>query len=421
MSCYVSVLATGSELLDGRVIDTNSNFVARELAELGLTLRRVLVVDDNLGEIVTGLQALSAVSDIVITSGGLGPTTDDLTRAAVAAFAGVSVVESTEARAQVEGFFKKRGREADGINLRQALLPEGAAIIINELGSAPGFMLQRPNEGVVSALSGVPAEFKQMFRSSVWPLIKARCGSVPTIQRACFKVFGLPESTIGQRIEALRLPIDVAVSYRAAFPEVQVVLKSQRPDLALFSEQVRRAITPACIFSEQMGESFLESLQHLLEKNGVTISTAESCTGGMLAELLTRTPGASKVYRGSIVAYNEEIKQEMLGVPSEVLQEHGAVSAETVRIMAQSVRERFRTGIGVAVSGVAGPTVGGDAMPVGTFFVGLSTPLGSTEVRCLYVNEREKVRVYASYVALDLIRRHLRGDAAPGTYPIKSA
>lgn len=421
MSCYVSVLATGSELLDGRVLDTNSNFVARELAELGLTLRRVLVVDDNLGEIVTGLQALSAVSDIVITSGGLGPTTDDLTRVAVAAFAGVSVVESTEARAQVEGFFKKRGREADGINLRQALLPEGAAIIINELGSAPGFMLQRPNEGVVSALSGVPAEFKQMFRSSVWPLIKARCGSVPTIQRACFKVFGLPESTIGQRIEALRLPIDVAVSYRAAFPEVQVVLKSQRPDLALFSEQVRRAITPACIFSEQMGESFLESLQHLLEKNGVTISTAESCTGGMLAELLTRTPGASKVYRGSIVAYNEDIKQEMLGVPAEVLQEHGAVSAETVRIMAQSVRERFKTEIGVAVSGVAGPTGGCEAMPVGTFFVGLSTHQGSTEVRCLYVNEREKVRVYASHVALDLIRRHLRGDAAPGTYPIKSS
>jgi nicotinamide-nucleotide amidase len=418
MSFSVSVLATGSELLDGRVVDTNSNFVARELSELGLKLRRVLTVDDDMNELVGGLSRLSEVSSIIITSGGLGPTSDDLTRDAVASFAGVGLFECPVALKHVEEFFAKRGRALDETNRRQAVMPVGSRIITNERGSAPGFITQGENGAIVCSLSGVPREFQQMFRSSVLPLIKQQCGDVPLIHRATFKLLGVPESSLAKVIEALKLPEDVVVSYRAASPEVHLVLKSARADLAEFADQARAALGRGNAYTEDPEILFVGALQSALELKQLTIATAESCSGGMAAELLTRTPGSSRVFRGSVVAYHNDIKEQQLGVLASTLAQHGAVSAETVREMAQGVRDLLKSDIGVAISGVAGPDGGSDAKPVGTFFVGVLSPHGSFEQRCLYSNERQNVRVYASYVALDLVRRHVLGLPLPAGYPI---
>ncbi len=418
MSFSVSILATGSELLDGRVVDTNSSFVARELSELGLKLRRVLTVDDDLGELNAGLTALSEVSDIIITSGGLGPTSDDLTRDAVAAFCGVGLFECPMALKHVEEFFAKRGRVLDETNRRQAVMPIGSRTIHNERGSAPGFICQAEGGKLVCSLSGVPREFQQMFLSTVLPLIKQQCGDVPLVRRATFKLLGVPESSLAKVVEGLALPEDVVVSYRAAFPEVHLVLKSARGDLAALADLARQALGSGNVYSEDPAASFVGALQAALESKGLTIATAESCTGGMAAELLTRTPGSSRVFRGSVVAYHNDIKERQLGVPAQVLATHGAVSAETVRAMAHGVRQLLGSDIGVAISGVAGPDGGSDAKPVGTFFVGVSSAQASFELGCLYANERQNVRVYASNVALDAVRRHVLGLPQASGYPI---
>ncbi|MEN9846790.1 MAG: hypothetical protein RIS36_1937 [Pseudomonadota bacterium] len=415
----VSILATGSELLDGRVVDTNSNFVAKELSERGLKLKRVLVVDDDMSELVQGLRDLSTVSDFIITSGGLGPTSDDLTRDMVAAFFGVGLVEHPDAVAHLESFFAKRGRVLDSQNRRQTLLPVGSTMVPNPNGTAPGFAMMRDGGPTVVSLSGVPREFKPMFLDTVVPMIEASCGGVEPIQRATIKTFGLPESTVGRLIEALKLPKEIVVSYRAAFPEVHVVLKAPKSfALAPYVVSVQDALQRDAIFTEDPAESFITSLQKLLLSKGLTVATAESCTGGMVSEILTRTPDSSAVFQGGVVAYSNEIKERIVGVSHETLERTGAVSAETVRELAKNVRERFKTSYGIAISGVAGPGGGTEAKPVGTFFVGISSVARSFEMKCLYVSERQNVRSYASYVALDLVRRAILGLPVPEAYPI---
>ena len=415
----VSILATGSELLDGRVVDTNSNFVAKELAERGLKLKRVLVVDDDMSELVQGVGELSTVSDFIITSGGLGPTSDDLTRDMVAAFFGVGLAENPDALAHLESFFAKRGRVLDSQNRKQALLPVGASMVPNINGTAPGFAMTKDGGPTVVSLSGVPREFKPMFLDTVLPMIEASGGGIEPIQRATMKTFGLPESTVGRLIEALKLPKQIVVSYRAAFPEVHLVLKAPKSfDLAPYVASARDALQHDTIFSEDPAETFLTSLQKLLLSKGLTVATAESCTGGMVSELLTRTPGSSAVFQGGVVAYSNEIKERVVGVSRETLDTTGAVSAETVRELAKNVRERFKTSIGVSISGVAGPDGGTEAKPVGTFFVGISSEARSFEIKCLYVSERQNVRSYASYVALDLVRRAVLRLQVPEAYPI---
>lgn len=427
MSFSVSILATGSELLDGRVVDTNSNIVARALSDLGLKLKRVLVVDDDLGELVSGLRALSTVSDIIITSGGLGPTSDDLTRDMVAQFFGVGVAELPQARAHLEQFYRKRSRTLDSTNLKQALLPVGSTMIPNENGTAPGFTLTGcgagPHPVTVCSLSGVPREFVSMFTNTVLPLIRSRSGDIEPIQRRTFKVFGVPESVVGKLVEGCNFPPQVTVSYRAAFPEVHVVLKAPAPyNLNGPGAQVRTALNKGTIYTEDAAQSFIERVHQSLVSNNATVATAESCTGGLVASYLTETPGASSVFIGGVVSYDNRIKQQLLRVPQATLDTHGAVSAETVRVMAAQVRAMMDSTYGIAVSGVAGPDGGSADKPVGTVWLALAGPAGlAVERKILFINDRRSIRTYATYVALDLLRRHLEGLEISDTYPILAA
>jgi len=427
MSFSVSILATGSELLDGRVVDTNSNVVARALSELGLKLKRVLVVDDDLGELVSGLHALSAVSDIIISSGGLGPTSDDLTRDMVAQFFGVGVVEYPEARAHLEQFYRKRSRTLDPANLKQALLPVGSTMIPNDNGTAPGFTLTGRGAGqhpvTVCSLSGVPREFVSMFTNTVLSLIRSRAGDVEPIQRRTFKVFGAPESVVGKLVEGCNLPPQVTVSYRAAFPEVHVVLKAPAQcDLNGPSAQVRTVLNKGTIYTEDATQSFIERVHQSLVAKNATVATAESCTGGLVASYLTETPGASSVFIGGVVSYDNRIKQQLLHVPQATLDTHGAVSAESVTVMAAQVRAMMGTTYGIAVSGVAGPDGGSADKPVGTVWLALAGPAGlAVERKILFINDRRSIRTYATYVALDLLRRHVEGLEISDTYPILAA
>jgi len=420
MTFSVSILATGSELLDGRVLDTNSHFVARELSERGLKLKRVLCVDDDIDELLAGLRQLTEVSQLVITSGGLGPTSDDLTRDLLAAAAGVSLVEFPNARAHLESFYRARGRVVDSTNLRQALLPEGAEMIPNPIGTAPGFIV-RVGTSIVCSLSGVPREFQRMFNETVLPLVVSKAGLTETIQRRSFKVFGLPESLVGAKVEDLALSKEVTVSYRAAFPEVHVTLKCSGATRLLdeAAAAVRGVFAPhGFIFTEDPKITLLQSVHALLLANGLTVATAESCTGGMVGQFLTQQPGSSGYFRGGVLAYSDEVKRRELGVPETLISSHGAVSAEVVAVMAEAARSKFKTDYALAVSGVAGPDGGSDAKPVGTVYLGVASSAGVLTRLCFYASERENVRRYSSLAVLDMLRRSILGAALPDGYPV---
>jgi nicotinamide-nucleotide amidase len=383
----------------------------------------VLLVDDDMDELLEGLRTLSTVSQVVITSGGLGPTSDDLTRDLVAQFFGVGVIEYPAARKHLEEYYLKRGRPLDDSNLKQALLPEGSTMIPNEIGTAPGFIMtgrgSGPHPVTVCSLSGVPREFYKMFFDTVFPLIKKNAGATTPILRRAFRTFGVPESVAGKLVHASGLPKEVTVSYRAAFPEVHVVLKApEGVDLNEPANRVRAALNRGVIYTEDAEQTLVQKVQALLSAQSATVATAESCTGGMVATQLTETPGSSEVFKGSVVAYDNAVKISALHVPTQILEAHGAVSAETVRVMAAQVRKAMNTTYGIATSGVAGPGGGSAEKPVGMFYIGVSGPERSFELQCTFGSERRSVRTYATYVALDLLRRTLEGLEIPDTYPV---
>lgn len=419
MTYRVSVLATGSEILDGRVVDTNSNLVARELASLGLSLSRIMTVTDDTNELLEALAQLSAVSDCIITSGGLGPTTDDLTREVVATFCKVSLKEHPDARRNLEAFFERRKRAIDKQNYIQALIPEGAGVIENEHGTAPGFISNSQSGTSICSLSGVPREFEQMFRSSVLPHITQHAGSTTRIQTKVLKTFGLPESIVGSRVRTIAQNKDVLVSYRAAFREVHVTLKAPASlDLTQSLRDVAAVIESEYIYATKESDTLPLIVQRLLESKNETVATAESCTGGLLSGYLTEIPGASHTFRGGVVSYSNSAKEDLLQVPNKILLEHGAVSAETVQAMSESVRELLGATYGIAISGVAGPDGGTDSKPVGTVFMALAGPNETVVRQCYYPNTREIIRKYASFVALDMLRRTLLTLPIPDTYPV---
>jgi nicotinamide-nucleotide amidase len=445
----VSVLATGSEILDGRVLDTNSNFVARTLSSHGIKLKRVLVVDDDMSELLAGLYELAEVSDLIITSGGLGPTSDDLTRELVAKFFNVTVHEFPAAREHLERFYAKRSRPLDQNNLRQALLPKGSEMIPNQSGTAPGFILKgtpskplaRSESGAASvtvcSLSGVPKEFKAMFNESVLPLIRELSGAKEALKRHTFKIFGVAESVCGRAIEALKLGDEVTISYRATFPEVHIVLKGgAETDLTPAIERVRGVFEPhGVIYTEAPEVSFVESVHHALKERGLTVACAESCTGGLVSSYLTEVAGASEIFAGGVVAYSNRVKRDVLGVSEATLKEYGAVSQEVVREMSRNVRRVIHgSSYGVGISGVAGPGGGSADKPVGSVWIsvagGKAEPGApkdgewawgsdwSLERGILQVNDRRSVQVYAAYVALDIIRRLSIGARVPEMWPV---
>lgn len=419
MTYRVSVLATGSELLDGRVVDTNSNFVAKELSSLGLTLSRILTVTDDRNELLEALSQLSAISDCIITSGGLGPTTDDLTREVVATFCNVPLEENAEARKNIEAFFQRRNRTVDESNAVQACIPKGGSVIWNEHGTAPGFIATSATGVKICALSGVPREFTAMFKGSVHPLILEQSKDATRMHSSVFKTFGLPESIVGTRIRHAIQSEQISISYRAAFREVHVTLKApETVDLTESSETVRQAIGAEFIYSINQDETLPLVVQQLLRAHNASVATAESCTGGLLAGYLTEDAGASDIYPGGVISYSNDIKESTLSVPSETLKRFGAVSAETVRSMAESVRTRMNATYGLSVSGIAGPSGGSEEKPVGTVFLGLAGPNETIVRSCFYPNTRDLVRRYAAFVALDMLRRTLLSVTIPNSYPI---
>jgi competence/damage-inducible protein CinA-like protein len=415
-----AIVAVGSEMLGTRRLDTNSLKIAAALERHGVELARKSVVGDLEADLEAELRGLLAGFELIVVTGGLGPTADDVTRAATAAALGqrpVRVVE--ELVAEIAERFRRMGLEMPVVNRRQAEVIAGAEVLPNARGTAPGMRLEE-GRATLFLFPGVPAELEGMIATYLEPWLAVRSGGASR-EMAVLKVAGLPESTLEERIAPAYAEFGreaITVLAKASDIEVQTWAvgepEERRRRLAAVTARLRELIGPA-VYAEREAE-LEEVVGELLRARGATVVTAESCTGGLVAERLTRVPGSSDYFLGGVVSYSNDLKTALLGVAADLLAAHGAVSEPVARAMAEGARQRLGSDFAIAVTGVAGPGGGTPEKPVGTVHLAVAGP-GDGEVqhrRVAYPGDRQRIRWLASQVALEMLRRRLLAAGAPG-------
>jgi nicotinamide-nucleotide amidase len=416
MKC--EIVSVGSELTSGQSLDTNSQWLSRKLAEVGIGVGWHTTVADDLADNVEAIRVATRRAGLVLLTGGLGPTQDDLTREALAAAAGVGLVFHPESFERIRGMFARRGRAMPERNRVQALLPEGAEPIPNDWGTAPGVWM-KVGECRVAAMPGVPSEMFQMFEHHVRPrLLALGLGGGVLVQRKV-NAFGAGESAVEEKLADL--------TRRGHVPEVGITVSDATIALRILAraanvEEARAQIAPVeRTIRERLGdlvfgvedEDLQDAVLALLAKERVTLAAAEGVTGGQVAERLAGVPGASAWFRGGVVAYDNALKVEWLGVPQDLLDEKGAVSAEVAEAMAVGCRMRLRADLAVSTVGVAGPDDLGPERPVGLVYVGLAWEGGAGAVSFSWVGTRAEVQRRTAKLALNRVRLHLLRGAAP--------
>jgi nicotinamide-nucleotide amidase len=415
-----AVLTIGTEITQGELIDTNSAWLAGRLTALGFEVQEIDTVDDHRGRIIETLRRLAARAPVVIVTGGLGPTTDDLTAECAADAAGVGLVRDQGALETLQRRFQALGRPMSASNAKQADVPEGAEVLPNPVGSAPGFKVVL--EGAQCFfLPGVPQEMQAIFEDLVVPRI-GPLASANTYQ-IVLRTYGLPESVVGERLAGLEPQCPgLTLGYRASYPEVEVKVRVQAEDRArarVAAERIAaeaRARLGEHVYGEE-DDTFAAAVGRALRSHGYTLAVAESCTGGLLGALLTAVPGSSDYLLLDAVTYSNASKTRVLGVPNELLIAHGAVSAECVASMAEGVRRLADADVAVAVSGIAGPGGGSSEKPVGLVYFALATAAGTTVVQRRFPGDRDRVQRGAAFFALSLVRDACRGPLPASATP----
>ncbi|GGK64830.1 competence/damage-inducible protein A [Rufibacter glacialis] len=407
------IMTIGDELLYGQVIDTNSAWLGQELGKIGIRVKQITSISDNPDAICEALTQAMARAQVVLVTGGLGPTKDDLTKHTLTRYFKSELQLHQPSLEDVENIFRKYNRPMLEVNRQQAFLPACCTPVRNILGTAPGMLFQEQGTLVVS-MPGVPFEMKRMMTDTVLPYLQQHF-QLPQIIHKVVQTIGQGESFLAERIAAWEdnLPNNLKLAYLPHLAGVRLRLtgfSDGQHDLETqLQEQVHQLsiLLPDNIFA--YGEVTLEeAIGQLLKERNLTISTAESCTGGLVAHKLTSVPGSSAYFMGSVVAYSNEVKKAQLGVPAETLDKHGAVSEETVRAMAQGVRQRLHTHIGLATSGIAGPDGGTPEKPVGTIWIAYADA-HQTIARQLSYNKTRQLNIeYTALQVLDLIRQSLR-------------
>ena len=408
------IVAVGSELLNTQRLDTNSLYLAQKLNEIGVEVVAKTVVGDDKARLAAVIQQARSRTPLVILTGGLGPTEDDVTREAAAAACGRELLFHQEILDAIEARFRSARRKMAAINRRQAFLLAGAEALSNDRGTAPGQWLGEPAKTLV-LLPGPPHELKPMFEQECLPRLR---GLVPErhIVTRVLRVTGLPESDLDQRISPIYTRYTNPVTTILAAPgDIQVHLRGQgsseseaRVVVEALSRQVEAELGDR-LYSRE-GESLEEVVGQLLESHGASLAVAESCTGGMLAERLTSVPGGSQYFLGGWVTYNAETKARWLGVEPRTLDSCGAVSAEVAREMAEGARRLAGSTLGLSITGAAGPTPdphpgAGGPKPVGLVFLALASEEDCVVKERQFLGERERIRQQATQMALDLVRR----------------
>lgn len=414
-----AILAIGDEIVGGLTTDTNSGWLAGELKAIGVETVGGFSVTDDEDAIVAALERALADADLVVTTGGLGPTADDLTTACVARVAGQELRLHEPSLAAIEERFRSRGIPMADSNRRQAMLPEGAEVIPNPNGTAPGVICRVERAGRdkhIATFPGVPHEMRTMARATLLPWIESRRPDRRFASRT-FSTFGLSESRVDELLAGAVRPDEARVAFRAAFPRIQVRLTvsgAPADDLQArldeLESRVRERIGP---YVYAIGdEGMEETVGRLLRERGLTLAVAESCTGGLIGHRVTDVPGSSEYYLLGIAAYANEAKLALLGVRPETLAAHGAVSTQTAEEMAEGVRRAAGAAIGLSTTGIAGPGGGTAEKPVGTVCIGLAWEGGAWSRRYdLGTRSRDWIKGMTAQIALDRLRRHLLGDS----------
>ena len=410
----VESLAIGDELLDGRILDTNTRSLADALSVVGMELQRAGTVPDARATLVQAIQEAAARADVVVTSGGLGPTSDDITAECVAEAASTGLRFDEPSFARMEAMFAMRGMPMPESNRRQAMLPASSRALENAMGTAPGFVTPLSVGGrscQIWSSPGVPREYEHLLETYLLPEVRRHLdeGAPRFLVRRTLRTLGMAESAVFERLQSLEKDNpDLRVQYRVFFPEilVRLVLSGTREQAGAVDAradgllaQAMAAIGPAAWGNGD--ESLEERVLKTLSEKKATLALAESCTGGLIAKRLTDVPGSSDVVVGGVVSYANDVKVALLGVGAEALAVHGAVSEEVARAMAEGARVRLGATWGVSTTGVAGPGGGSADKPVGTVWFGLSGPTGTHAMKKKFPDfGRSRIRELAAATAL---------------------
>ncbi len=411
----IGILVIGNELTSGMTQDTNSSFAAREINAQGWRVSAVMAVGDDDGAIKDGLEYLLKKSDAIIVAGGLGPTVDDMTTASIARAFGLGLYTDEAVLKGLKDRFASLSIAWTDNNAKQALFPSGSVIIDNRAGTACGFMMEdlgRP----IAVIPGVPSEAQEMLTKEVMPRFRGRLAAGEQVARRTIKLFRVAESRVDQELagEDLNIP-GIGIGFYPDFPHLRLVLTSRGEEISTVRENLaiaeKRINGRLCDYVFGYDDETMEGVvASLLTGRGLTLAVAESCTGGLIADLLTNVPGSSAFLERGVIVYSNESKTDLLGVSSSIIEEHGAVSEETAVLMAKGVRRIGKTDIGIATTGIAGPTGGTAEKPIGTVFVALSCREKTICRRYQLRWNRRRNKVMSAHLALDMLRRSLIGE-----------
>lgn len=398
-------ISIGNELLNGEIADTNKQWLGRALKQAGYSLTEAITVGDDCAKIRATIEYFIDAGYAIIATGGLGPTGDDITARAVAQAFRLRLILNDEALNMVRAFFSRNGKPCPPGNEKQALLPQKAQPLENICGTAPGFYL-RHNNCPAFFLPGVPQEMQAMFSRHVVPLLKSAIPAQELPESTILYTFGIPEAELERRLQRLHFKHDTQLRYRMAGPQVVVKVEVAHGCKQALTASVETICAELGSAVTAVGDSSLpETTAAILRETELRLSLAESCTGGLIAKLLTDQAGSSAFLERSAVTYANSAKHDMLGVPVQVLMKYGAVSRECAIAMADGVKQRSSTDIALAVTGIAGPDGGSAEKPVGTIFMALASAHGTEVEHFTFSGDRASVRERTAYAALDWIRR----------------
>ena len=408
----IEIITIGDEILIGQTVDTNSAWMGNELNLMGIRINRITSVSDNKGEIISSLDEALSRTEVVLMTGGLGPTSDDITKETLAGYFGGKLVMDNEVLENVNDRLRRRNLQMNENNRRQAMVPDNCKVLRNLTGTAPGMLFEK-NGKIVVSMPGVPHEMKHIMKEHVLPLLAVRLPGGVIVHKNIM-TYGVAEAILAERLEAFEneLPGEIRLAYLPAYGVIKLRLTAAGSDEKKIRESIKEQVAKLyeiitdVIYGED--EVMLEEVVgKLLNDNNLTVSTAESCTGGKIASLITSVPGSSGWFRGAVVAYDNSIKTGVLGVSKETLRIYGAVSAETAGEMARGARRLMGTDYAVAVTGIAGPTGGTADKPVGTVWIAIDSERGLLTEKQIFADNRQINISRSSYGALNLLRKQI--------------
>ncbi len=421
MNQSAEIICIGTELLLGDIVNSNARYLAQQLASLGISHHYQTVVGDNPLRIERAVAIACERARLIIFTGGLGPTPDDLTMATLANFFDTPLSERAEIVADITAKFARRGRELNEASRRQAQLPEGADILPNPVGTAPGVIWQ-PRAGLlVMTFPGVPAEMKAMWQATAAPYLQTNGWANGVIHSQTLKFWGIGEETLASKFRSLLASENPTVAPYAGDGEVKLRISAKADSVAAandligpVAQEIRQAAGEYCYGQDE--DTLAAVVGALLQRKNMTLSVAESCTGGGLGQLITAVSGSSRYFWGGVISYDNRVKEALLGVDAQVLARCGAVSSEVAAAMAEGVRDRLGTDWGLSITGVAGPDGGSKEKPVGLVYVGLSSAAGTSTQKYLWGRDgeafqgnrsRESIRHHSALSALNWLRLQL--------------